>query len=94
MLDSKTRDPSTASRELFRNARLADGAYHPRRAHQIAVAGRPRSKQRKIRHGIALYDYVTAGIKRHWSLEQISQRMLLDFPDNEDMRAYHETICV
>ena len=32
------------------------------------------------------------GLEHHWSPEQISRRMLLGFPDNEAMRACHETI--
>ena len=86
------RSPSTISRELRRNAHPHDGVYRPRRAHQIARSRRPRPKERKIRRGTALYDYVAAGLRRHWSPEQISRRMLLDFPDNEAMRACHETI--
>ena len=86
------RSPSTISRELRRNAHPHDGVYRPRRAHQIARSRRPRPKPRKIRPGTALYDYVAAGLRRHWSPEQISRRMLLDFPDNEAMRACHETI--
>ena len=86
------RSPSTISRELRRNAHPHDSVYRPRRAHQIARSRRPRPKERKIRPGTALYDYVAAGLRRHWSPEQISRRMLLDFPDNEAMRACHETI--
>ena len=86
------RSPSTISRELRRNAHPRDGVYRPRRAHQIARSRRPRPKPRKIRPGTALYDYVAAGLEHHWSPEQISRRMLLDFSDNEAMRACHETI--
>ena len=86
------RSPSTISRELRRNAHPRDGVYRPRRAHQIARSRRPRPKPRKIRPGTALYDYVADGLEHHWSPEQISRRMLLGFPDNEAMRACHETI--
>ena len=88
------RSPSTISHELRRNAYPGDGGYRPRRAHQLASERRARPKERKIRKGTKLYDYVAAGLKRHWSPEQIGRRMLLDFPDNEDMRACHETIYV
>ncbi len=88
------RSPSTISHELRRNAYPDDGGYRPRRAHQLASERRARPKERKIRKGTKLYDYVAAGLKRHWSPEQIGRRMLLDFPDNEDMRACHETIYV
>ena len=55
------RSPSTISRELRRNAHPHDSVYRPRRAHQIARSRRPRPKERKIRPGTALYDYVAAG---------------------------------
>lgn len=89
---SPGRSPSTISRELRRNAHPHDGAYRPRRAHQIASERKARPKERKIRRGATPYDYVAAGLKRHRSPERISRRMLLDFPDNEAMRACHETI--
>ncbi len=47
-----------------------------------------RTGRRRRRPG----DYVAAGLRRHWSPEQISRRMLLDFPDNEGIRACYETI--
>ncbi len=86
------RNPSTISRELRCNAHPHDGVYRPRRAHRIARSRRPRPKERKIQRGTALCDYVAAGLRRHWSPEQISRRMLLDFPDNEGIRACYETI--
>ena len=86
------RSPSTISRELRRNAHPRDSVYRPRRAHQIASERKACPKERKIRPGTALYDYVAAGLRRHWSPEQTGRRMLLDFPDNEAMRACHETI--
>ncbi len=86
------RSPSTISRELRRNAHSRDGVYRSRHARQIARSRRPRPKERKIRRGTALYDCVAARLRRHWSPDQISRRILLDFPDNEGMRACHETI--
>ena len=35
---------------------------------------------------------MAAGLKRHWSPEQISNRLVREYPDNDHMRACHETI--
>ncbi|RYQ04382.1 transposase IS30 [Bifidobacterium pseudolongum subsp. globosum] len=86
------RGASTVSRELRRNAHPADGGYRPHRADQLAASRRPRPKRRKIRPGTDLYAYVAAGLKRHWSPEQISNRLVREYPDNDHMRACHETI--
>lgn len=86
------RSASTVSRELRRNAHPADGGYRPHRADQLAASRRPRPKRRKIRPGTDLYAYVAAGLKRHWSPEQISNRLVREYPDNDHMRACHETI--
>ncbi|RYQ34434.1 transposase [Bifidobacterium pseudolongum subsp. globosum] len=86
------RSASTVSRELRRNAHPADGGYRPHRADQLAASRRPRPKRRKIRPGTDLYAYVAAGLRRHWSPEQISNRLVREYPDNDHMRACHETI--
>lgn len=86
------RSASTVSRELRRNAHPADGGYRPHRADQLAASRRPRPKRRKIRPGTDLYAYVAAGLRRHRSPERISNRLVREYPDNDHMRACHETI--
>ena len=44
------------------------------------------------REGTRLWDEIAAGLRRHWSPEQIANRLRLDFPDNGDMHASVETI--
>ena len=49
-------------------------------------------KPRKAAEGTRLWDEIAAGLRRHWSPEQIANRLRLDFPDNGDMHASVETI--
>lgn len=51
-----------------------------------------RPKQRVIDANPCLRDYVIAGLKQNWSPEQISRRLVQDYPDNGSMRVSHETI--
>jgi IS30 family transposase len=53
-----------------------------------------RPKTAKLAAHRALHDYVTGklGGAEHWSPEQISQRIKVDFPDDEQMRISHEAI--
>ncbi len=84
------RGKSTISREVRRNEGPMSGEYMPYRAQQLS-AGRP--KPRKALEYAPLHDYVQERLGEHWSPEQISRRLELDFPDNEHMRACPETIC-
>lgn len=85
------RSVSTISRELRRNAQ-DDGDYLPHVAHQYATERAKRHKARKLKEGTPLYGYVLAGLRRHWSPEEISHRIRQDHPDNGAMRVCHETI--
>lgn len=78
--------------KLARNARLRDyvehklaGALtdadgHPIAGPNLAWAGRRHGRRQDRRWGVA------------WSPEQISNRLKVDFPDDESMRVSHETI--
>ena len=66
--------------------------YEPYRAQQKAADRLKRPKPRKAAEGTRLWDEIAAGLRRHWSPEQIANRLRLDFPDNGDMHASVETI--
>lgn len=85
------RSVSTISRELRRNAQ-DDGDYLPHVAHRQAARRARRPKERKLQEGTPLYEYVLAGLRKHWSPEEISHRLRQDYPDNGAMRVCHETI--
>ena len=62
----------------------------PRPAEGRGPARTPRTARRA--EGTRLWDEIAAGLRRHWSPEQIANRLRLDFPDNGDMHASVETI--
>ena len=85
------RPASTVSRELTRNTDR-DGVYRPYAAHRSAVARRARPKQAKLASNQALADYVQAGLDQRWSPEQICHALVLDHPEDAEMRVSPETI--
>jgi transposase, IS30 family len=81
---------STVSREI--RARSVGGLYLPYRAHTAAATARARPKQSKLVTNQNLRQAVHNGLSRRLSPEQISHRLVKDFPDDEGMRVSHETI--
>ncbi len=75
------RDPGTVSREVERNRNPESGGYEPYRAQQKAADRLKCPKPRKAAEGTRLWDEIAAGLRRHWSPEQIANRLRLDFPD-------------
>jgi IS30 family transposase len=93
------RCPSTISREISRNSTSAKShkpsagpRYRARFAQYQADQQACRPKSCKLAGQTRLRDEVQAGLKKHWSPEQITSRLVVDFPDEERMRVSHETI--
>jgi IS30 family transposase len=84
------RHTSTVSREV--GAHSVAGVYLPYQADQVAAAARARPKQSKLVVNEDLREAVNKGLSRRLSPEQISHRLVRDFPDDEGMRVSHETI--
>lgn len=84
------RPPSTVSREV--RAHSCGGLYLPYQADAAAAAARARPKQSKLVSNQRLREQVEDGLLRRLSPEQISHRLVTDFPDDESMRMSHETI--
>ena len=79
------RDESTISREIKRNRRkirekggVRDGPYEGTIAHHKAYVKRKYAKYqgKKIEENIALRRYIVEKLKRHWSPDEISGRMM------------------
>lgn len=85
------RSPSTVSRELRRNTISTQG-YLPHTAHRLSVARRARSRKVKLLTNIELRSYVQAKLAKKWSPQQISNRLIRDFPTTVEMRVSTETI--
>jgi len=88
--DGIGRHPSTVSREV--GAHSVDGLYLPYQADRAAAADRARPKQSKLVTNQRLREAVEDGLSKRWSPEEISHRLVKDYPDDESMRVSHETI--
>jgi transposase, IS30 family len=93
------RDRATISREIGRNSptpgiRRAKRhlGYRARLAQHRADERAHRPKALKIPGEPRLRDRVQGDLDKHWSPEQISNRLRVDFPDDRGMQVSHETI--
>jgi transposase, IS30 family len=86
------RSPSTVSRELRRNHDARSHTYIPERAHRLAWERQRRPKVSKLGSDPALREQVQAMLHKRYSPDQISGRLQVLFPDNDQMRVSHETI--
>jgi len=84
------RAPSTVSRDV-----AAAGPRQRYRAWRAEAAAHRRAHRPKIAKLIAvprLRRAVEQGLRRRWSPQQIAARLVLDYPDDLEMRVSHETI--
>lgn len=86
------RAPSTISRELRRNRDPRTGRYMPEKAHRIAWERQRRPKPSKIARDPLLKARVRAMLKKRLSPDQVSGRLRVLYPDNQEMRISHESI--
>lgn len=84
------RETSTVSREVAKNREGAEG-YRSALAQQRAVRRRRRREPRLATEG-PLRGYVLAGLRQHWSPEQIAYRLSVDHPNDATMQISHEAI--
>ena len=85
------RSPSTISRELARN-HSPGGGYRASSAHVLAYERASRPKSAKLVTNLVLREKVEQDLQRKYSPEQISGRLLVEFPDDLEMRVSPETI--
>jgi transposase, IS30 family len=84
------RAPSTVSREVARNGGRA--SYRACRADRAAVRNMRRPKVAKLAQCPRLREAVEAKLELRWSPQQIASWLVLEFPDDAEMRVSHETI--
>jgi transposase, IS30 family len=84
------RPTSTVSREVGRNGGRDGYAAWAAERRAREMARRP--KQCKLAVEGELREFVIDGLRRRWSPEQISGRLVDTFPDRPEMRVSHETI--
>jgi len=85
------RAPSTISRELRRNT-VSTRGYLPHTAHRLSVKRRQRPRPPKLLGNEPLRRYVQQKLIKKWSPQQISERLMKDFPTSPEMRVSTETI--
>jgi transposase, IS30 family len=84
------RSPSTVSREV-----ASDGRREQYRAWRAEARARRQLRRPKVPKLVAssrLRREVERRLQLRWSPQQISARLVLDFPDDPEMRVSHETI--
>jgi transposase, IS30 family len=84
------RHHSCVSQEIKKNGGRDN--YSAADAHDRATELRARPKARKLESFRRLHDAVNDGLKQKWSPQQISKRLEVEYPDDEEMRVSHETI--
>lgn len=86
------RSTSTISREVKLNTDPGTGVYGPHRAHQAAAVTRLRPRGHKLDTCPKLRAAVITMLGRKLSPEQVSGRLRVEYPDDEQMRISHESI--
>jgi IS30 family transposase len=86
------RDPSTISRELKRGAVRRKTGYRATVAQALADQRARRPKTRVLEINDELREHVQNRLQEKDSPEQISRRLLIDYPSDRTMRISHETI--
>jgi len=84
------RSPSTVSREVAAGGHR--GRYRAWRAEERARRRVRRPKTAKLASSPRLRDEVERWLALRWSPQQIAARLVLDYPDDLEMRVSHETI--
>ena len=84
------RHHSTIAREIERNGGAAD--YRACAGQERYESFKARPKERKLAASSRLHDAVNEGLKQKWSPEQVSARLVKEYPDDPEMRVSHETI--
>ena len=84
------RAPSTISREVAWSGNR--GQYRAWRAEEEAAQRARRPKPSKLGTNVGLRREVERGLEEKWSPQQISRRLMRDYPDDSGMRVSHETI--
>jgi IS30 family transposase len=84
------RSTSTVSREVARNS--GPNGYRGARADRIAVLRTARPRPGKLADDPTLRRYVEDKLRLRCSPQQISRRLIMDYPHDRSMRVSHETI--
>lgn len=84
------RPTSTVSREV--NSNGGRDGYRAMAAQRACVGRAQRPKVRKLVANVKLAAVVADGLERRWSPAEVAARLVLDHPEDPEMRVSHETI--
>jgi IS30 family transposase len=84
------RHHSTIAREINLNGGAVQ--YRARAAQERYESFKVRPKEHKLVASSRLHDAVNEGLEQKWSPEQISARLVEEYPDDPEMRVSHETM--
>ncbi len=84
------RPTSTVSREVNGNGGRV--GYRATAAQKASAVRSRRPKVRKLVANVALAAAVAEGLVKRWSPAEVAARLVLDHPDDAEMRVSHETI--
>ncbi|MBI4067060.1 IS30 family transposase [Candidatus Gottesmanbacteria bacterium] len=86
------RHKSTLSREIS-NGKLGRSGYRALTSQAFVEERKHISKKpRKILNNPVLEEYIQTGLRKHWSPEQIANRLKLEYPSDSSMHISHESI--
>jgi len=87
------RHHSTISRELKRaESRYPYAVYWYYWSQPLAIERTCKARHYRRKKNQRLVRYVEARLSKQWSPEEISHRLFVDYPNDENMRVSHETI--
>lgn len=87
------RHHSTISRELKRaKSRYPYAVYWYDWSQPLALERSSKPRHFRRQSNLQLVRYVESRLRKQWSPEEISNRLLIDYPNNQNMRVSHETI--
>lgn len=86
------RSASTVSREVTRHGVGGRSGYSAAKADSRAWEAARRPKPRKLACNDRLAEHVSGQLRKRWSPREISERLIMDFPNDPEMRISHEAI--
>src|SRR3989344_150613 len=86
------RSTSTISREVSTHSTKTGYRAYSAMRHSLDACASRRFGKSLFAQRSALLAYVIAGLKKHWSPQEIVKRMKQEYPTDMDMRISHESI--
>jgi len=86
------KSPGTISRELARNGGVSGYRAHLANKRSVRKSTSRKFGCRVLFESMELREYVHAGLRKHWSPNEIVRRIKMEYPQDTSMRISHEAI--